>query len=131
MSLYCFKTKNLQNVNDWVRDTKKRSKDSNIMKNPFFWKIKTIRRNDWLYCIVEAKPLYFNFSWFGWISGVGILFIWGLTAWIIPFFIIGCCGVFWTAEPVFLLNKKALRKYGYSGPIKRLKFSEIIREVIL
>lgn len=131
MSLYGFKTENTLNVTDWVKATKQRGKDTNLLKNPFTWKIKAIKRGESLVCIIDAKPVYFNFSWFGWITGGGILLIWGPTAWIIPFLLIGCMGIFWTAEPLFLLNKKALRKHGYSGPIKRLKFSEIIKEVIL
>lgn len=131
MSLYCFQTYLNSDVERWVKETKERGKESNLLKNPFHWKIKTIKRHDRLFVIVDAKPVYFNFSWFGWITGGGILVIWGPTAWIIPFLLIGCCGIFWTAEPLFLLTKKALRKYGYKEYIKRLKFSEIIREVMM
>lgn len=131
MSLYAFKTENHNAVIEWVSATKQRAKDTSLIKNPLNWRIKTIRREDFLYVIVEAKPVYFNFSWFGWVTAGGLLVILGLSAWIIPFLVIGCLGIFWTAEPVFLLTKKALRKHGYSGSIKRLKLGDMIREVVL
>jgi len=131
MSLYCFKTENVLSVTDWVKATKERSKGDSIIKNPFKWRIKTIKRDGDLFVVVEANPVYFNFSWFGWITGGFVLLIFGMHWVIFPCIGVGLLGVFWTAEPIFMLTKKALRKHGYSGPIKRLKFSEFIREMVL
>ena len=131
MSLYAFKTDHSTPVTKWVNATRKRGKSNNVLKNPFIWTIKTFKRKDDLIVVVDAKPLLPNFSWMGWMGGVMILFVWGASTWLIPFLVLGCLGVFWTAEFLFLMTRKALRKHGYSGPIKRLKLTEFIREVIL
>jgi len=133
MSLYAFKTDNDLTVLDWVKATKKRGEEHNLLKNPFYWNIKslTVPGDKSLFVVVDAKPVYFNFSWFGWITGVAVLFVWGMHWIVIPCMILGCLGIFWTAEFLFLMNKKALRKHGYTGFIKRLKHSETIRELIL
>lgn len=131
MSLFCFKTDNTQNVVEWLKATKKRGKDKGIVKNPFHWRIKSLKKGNQLYCIVEAKPVYFNYSWFGWIIMFSVWFIWGYH-WIMwPSMAIGLMGVFWTAEPVYYMAKRALRKHEYFGPIKRLKYSELIKEALL
>jgi len=131
MSLYSFKTENSLNVTDWVKATKKRGEENNLLKNPFNWNIKIIKRKADLFVVVDARCLLPNFSFMGWVCGLFVLMIWGPTFWLIPCLILGCLGLFWTAEFMFLMTKKALRKHGYSGPIKRLKHSETIRELIL
>jgi len=137
MSLYSFKTDWSPVVEKWIRATKKRGLENNMLKNPYFWKIKTmtkpkrlLKRGE-LIVIIDAKPLLPNFSFMGWVCGIFVLMIWGATMWLIPCMILGCLHVFWTGEFMFLMTKKALRKHGYTGPIKRLKHSEIIRELIL
>jgi len=137
MSLYGLKTDNPDEVLVWVRATKNRGQDNNVLKNPFVWTIKTLtkpkgllKRGE-LIVVIDAKPLLPNFSFMGWVCGIFVLMIWGATFWLIPCMMLGCLHVFWTGEFMFLMTKKALRKHGYTGPIKRLKHSEIIREVIL
>lgn len=131
MSLYAFKTKDDPAVLCWVKATKERAKDDTFIKNPFKWRIKTLKRKNSLFVVVESNPVYFNFSWFGWITGLLVLIVWGSHWVLIPCCAVGMLGLFWTAEPIFLLTKKALRKHGYSGPIERLKFSDLIKEVVL
>lgn len=131
MSLYVFRTDMCFVVEDWVKQTKRRSQEGNILKNPLFWKFKIFKKNEKLYCLVDARPVYFNFSWFGWISAVSIYFVWGWTPWILLFAFIGSLGVFWTSIPFILLNRLALRKHGYKGKYKVLSFASFIREVIL
>ena len=137
MSLYGFKTDHNTPVIKWINATKKRGEDNNLLKNPFVWNIKTktkpkgILKRGELFVVIDAKPLLPNFSIMGWVCGVFVLMIWGATFWLIPCMVLGCLHVFWTGEFLFLMTKKALRKHGYSGPIKRLKHPEIIRELIL
>ena len=131
MSLYSFKTDHSTAVIKWVNATKKRGQDNNLLKNPFVWNIKTFKRKEDLFVVIDAKPLLPNFSFMGWICGLFVLIIGGVTAWLIPCMILGCLHIFWTGEFMFFATSKALRKHGYSGPIKRLKHSEIIRELIL
>jgi len=131
MSLYAFKTDLNQRVLDWVKATKRRGQDNHLLKNPFVWKFKTIKRDENLIVVIDAKPVLFNYSWFGWITGIVILLLWGATLWVLPFLFIGCLGVFWSAEFMFLMTKKALRKCEYKGKVERLKYSALIREVLL
>ena len=131
MSLYSLKTEDSVFVRQWVKATKKRGEDNNLLKNPFVWNIKTFKRKADLFVVVDAKPLLPNFSIMGWVCGLFVIMIWGVTFWLIPCMVLGCLHVFWTGEFLFLMTKKALRKHWYSGPIKRLKHSEIIRELIL
>lgn len=131
MSLYAMQLNKSPEVDEWLKQTMERSKDNSMLKNPFVWRIKQRTKKGRSIIVVDVKPLFPNFSWLGWMSGVTVLFVWGATKWLIPCFIVGGLGVFWTSEFFFLMTKKALRKAGYSGPIKRLKFSAVIREVIL
>lgn len=131
MSLYAIKTENIGVIHKWVEQTVDRGKENNMLKNPYEWKITKVRKKNDLIVVIDAKPLYPNFSWLGWMGGVMVLFVWGASKWLIPCCIVGCLGIFWTADFMVLMTKKALRKAGYTGPIKRMKHSEIIKEAIL
>jgi len=129
--LYAFKTDHCREVDDWIKATKERAKDDSMIKNPFKWRIKQRTKKGKSILIVEVTVLFPNLTIFGWITGAMVLMVWGATKWIIPCLVLGCLGIFWTSEFFFLMNKKALRKAGYLGEIKRLKYGQVIREVIL
>jgi len=129
--LYSFKTDKSNVVAEWLKATKERGKNDSMIKNPFLWRIKRLTRKGKFVVVVETTILFPNFSWIGWMMGAMIILVFGATKWLIPCLVLGCLGVFWTSEFFFLMTKKALRKSGYSGPIKRLKHSDTIREVIL
>jgi len=131
MSLYSIKTENLLNVTNWVKETKKRGQENSIMKNPFYWKFKTIKTKKDLIIVIDARPVLPNFSFMGWFCGAVFLILWGVSALLIPCIFVGCMGIFWTADFLFFMTKRALRKQGYKGPIKRIKHADLIREVIL
>lgn len=128
MILYAIKTDKDPAVDTWIKETKERSKENSMLKNPFMWKIKKVKKN---ITVFDVRVLFPNFSWMGWVTGVMVLFVWGATKWLIPCMIVGGLGIFWTGEFFFWMTKKGLKKAGYSGPVKRLKLREVIQEVVL
>jgi len=129
--LYAFRTDKSEAIIRWLKQTRERCRDNNILKNPFNSRFKQLTRKDCLLLVFEVNPLYPNFSVFGWLTGLAIWIIWGWTLWIIPCLFIGCLSVFWSADFYFLMTKLGLRKAGYKGPVKRLKLSQFIQEVVL
>lgn len=99
-----------------------------MLKSPFTGRFKQCCNG---LIVVEINPLYPNFSLFGWLSGIGVMFVWGVTAWLIPCWIIGCTGIFWSSHFYYWMNKKGLRKAGYSGSMDRVKLTNLIKEVIM
>ena len=130
MAIYGMMLEKQDAVSKWIAETDKRSKEENFFKNPFKLRMKFWLRKKEVLLIMDIKPLYFNFSVFGWFMSAGALFMFGFGWWLWPGIILGCLGVFWTADFYFFMAKLGLRKAGYKGKIKRLKLGDIIREVI-
>lgn len=130
MALFAVKTDRSDAVADWFNETTSRARESNMLKNPFNIRVKRIFRRTYWVLVLEVSPVYPNLSIFGWMTAVGIVMLWGWTWWLLPAVFIGCLGVFWTSEFYFLVTKMGLRKAGYKGPVKRLRFADVIKEVI-
>jgi len=130
MSLYSFKVQNDPLVRKWLAQTEKRSADENLLKNPYNWKFFVHEDKQALVVFILAEPVYFNYSIFGWFTALTIFAVAGFTFWVLPFVFLGCLGIFWTAEPLYLFTKKALRKIGYKGEIKRLRLKKAVMEVL-
>jgi hypothetical protein len=127
MVTYAIRTDNSPLVEKWLSQLKNRSSDANFLKNPFsisFKKFKSLT----VFCV---KPMYPNFSWMGWLSGLGILLVFGQTYWLIPCVVIGTLGIAWTPEFYFMVTKRGLRKIGYTGKVERVKLGVFIEEVLL
>jgi len=132
MVLFVVRTKDKAEVRQWFDDTRKRSKDASIVKNPFRWKLKIIKQGRNLVMVCDVQPLIFNFTIFAWISAFAIFFIWGAHLMVLISVIIGMGTYFWTSDFYYQMTKLALRrKAKYSGPIKRVKLAELIRREIL
>ena len=131
MAMYGMMLEKQDAVSKWIAQTNERTKEESFLKNPFKTKMKFWLRKKEVLLLIDIQPLYFNFTIFGWLLAVGTLIAFGFGWWLIPGIVLGCLGVFWTADFYFLMAKLGLRKAGYTGKVKRLKLSEIIREVIL
>ena len=131
MSLYAVKVDKDESVDIWIKATLIRSKVENFLKNPFKWRIKKVSRGGEWILVFDVSVLFPNFSVFGWISAIAILFVWGWTRWAIPGIAVGSTGFFWRPVFFYWMTRKALRNTGYKGPIKRLWLKAIVKEVIL
>ena len=131
MSLYAVKVDKTESVDAWIVATKERSKIKNLLKNPFNWKIrKRSCGGEWI-VVFDVTILFPNFSIFGWMSALVIFFVWGWTPWLLPGLVVGCTGFFWSPVFFYLMTRKALRKAGYEGPIKRMWLKAVVKEVVL
>jgi len=121
----------------FIEATKKRSEDSNYLRNPFFTNISSfVIKNDsgkgFLNLhVFRMKPIYFNFSLLCWPFLPIIYVITGFSYWLIPVLFICSFGIFWSSHFFYLMAKKGLRKNGYTGSIKRVNKTEIISKVVL
>lgn len=131
MSIISFVTEKDQEVEDWVKATKERGKEKSLLKNPFHWKFKTFKLKDEFVVVMEGRPVFFNFSIFGWVSAILIVLVWGFSGWVIPFLIIGALGFFWTGNFLYFGVVIALKKRGYKGRVRRLRHAELIKRVVL
>jgi hypothetical protein len=77
------------------------------------------------------RPIYFNFSIFGWLSAGIIFFFWGWRWFMVPGILLGLLGFFWRKEFYIWVFKKGLRKAGYLAATQELDKDEIIKYVIL
>lgn len=132
MPLFVVKTENNPEVKQWFNETRLRSKEASLIKNPFKWKLKVIKTGKDLLIVCDVQPVIFNFSIFGWVTAFTVFFIWGLH-WVVWLgVLVGMMTYFWTSEFYYHMTWLALRKKArYEGSIKRIKFSELIREVVL
>lgn len=100
-------------------ETRERLKASNYMKNPFTGGITSLALDSSQDVhIVRINPIFFNFSIFGWISALGILYIFGPVWMIYPPLFIGLLGFFWSKWFFIFVIKKGLKKAGYKGAVE-------------
>jgi len=133
--IYAIKTDNIQPVHEWLSQLKTRSSDDNWMRNPFNIIFKSYKRKGFVLTVFKVEPKYHLqiipfVSWMGWLSGLGIILLWGATAWVIPSLLIGCSRVLCTPDFYFFVTKLGLKKAGCKN-IKRMKLSAFIEEAIL
>lgn len=132
MALFVVRVEDRKCVRQWFSDTQERSKEDSVLRNPLKWRLNSIKQGKSLLLVCDVEPVFFNFSVFGWVSGVAVFLIWGYHWVLWPCVIIGMMTYFWTADFFFQMTKLALRKKAkYSGPVKRVKLAELIREVVL
>ena len=118
-------------VLDFVAKTNHRLEDSNLVKNPFKGGIKTVLHDGRLLCVVSMRPVYFNFTVFGWLLAASVFFIWGVSWWILPGVILGSLGIFWHKSFFLFMMKKGMRKAGYTGQFKEINANTIIEYAII
>lgn len=132
MPVYALKTQKARSVQKWLKETKARSKEGNMLKNPFMMEFRSYSNKSDLILLCKVKPLYPNVSIMGWISAFAIVFVWGWHWVLWPCIILGMLGYFWTSEFYATMTRIALRrKAKYTGPIKRLRLAKFIEEVLL
>jgi len=131
MVLYAFRTNRELVVEAWVKRTNKSLSGTNMLTNPFNGRVKQLGTKEGLVVVVDIRPLYPNFSVFGWMTAVVLFVLFGLSWWLLPCVFIGCLGVFWSNHFYFWVNKKSLRRALYDGSIKRLSLSDLVREVVM
>jgi len=131
MVLYAFRTNRELVVEAWVKRTNKSLSGTNMLTNPFNGRVKQLGTKEGLVVVVDIRPLYPNFSVFGWMTAVVLFVLFGLSWWLLPCVFIGCLGVFWSNHFYFWVTKKSLRRVLYDGSIKRLSLSDLVREVVM
>lgn len=111
-------------INDFMKDTKEKLKDYDIVKNPFKGGIvEFVDKNIY---VIEMTPVYYNFSVFGYVYILIIYVFIGLSLWAIPGIILVIMGLFWSKYFFFFMLKIGLKKYGYKGKIKLLKNKDLL-----
>jgi hypothetical protein len=82
--------------------------------------------------LVLIKPIYPNFSIFGWMTAIVIYLLWGWSyGWILLPVGIGCLGFFYTDYFYMLMLWAGLKKNGYKGKIRFLSYEEVASYFIL
>jgi hypothetical protein len=127
LSLFAIRTQEFSRRKEWEKALKDRTKGVSVLKNPFETEFITIKADNDLMHVFDVRPLWFNFSIFGWLAGLGSLFIVGPSWFLIPSCIVGSMGLFWSPQFVRLGLRRGLRRYGYVGPIRNVKLSEVVR----
>lgn len=132
MALFAVRTEDKPEVKQWFNETRHRSQDDSFIRNPFKWKLKAIKTGQDLLIVCDVEPVIPNFTIFGWVTSFAIAFIWGVGWYVWPGVCVGMLTYFWTADFYYQMTKVALRKKAkYRGSIKRVKLSELIKEVVL
>lgn len=134
MALFGVLVENTEKVRVFIEEVKENFKNTNYIKNPFTADIKkfivTDRNNTVknLY-VFSIIPIYFNFSIFGWLFCIGILFWRGLSFLLIPGVLVGSLGAFYSSHFYYLMFRYALKKKGYKGSAKMVGPKEIVNEL--
>lgn len=126
MTLFGLVTPKNQVVDSFMIDTNRRLQGT-LLKSPFNGKIISYPKG---LHVVSITPVFFNFTFYGWMGAAGIFMVWGLTNWLIPPVILGMCGFFWTKYFFQLMLKLGLRKAGYKGQIDFVAGNTIIEMVV-
>lgn len=128
MAVLAVRTEAQPEVKSWCDQAVKRGE-----KDLFFkWKIKVIPKDQDLLIVMDAQPLIPHFYLVGWLLAFAVLLIWGMNIAVWIGVVIGMGGYFWTASFLHHMIWLALRKKAkYSGRLKRVKLSELVKEVVL
>lgn len=132
MALFAVRVEDSPVVNKWYAETLERSQQDSLVQNPFKWRWKKFRHEKKLLLVCEASPVIPNFCPIFWLSAVGVLVVWGVNPvfWILIG--LGLCWYFWTSAFYYHMTWVALRrKQKYRGVFKRVKLSDVVREVVL
>ena len=130
MVLYAIRVSRSRDVDHWLNQTKIRSKEPSMLKNPFTMRFKRIKTKDGLILLFDVKPLYPNFTVFGWPLALVIYIILGLNFWVFPGMVLGLLGFFWTSHFYFWMSKIGIKRTGYTGKFQRIKMYKLVEEVM-
>ena len=131
MAMFAIETDDSSIVQDFCRDTDKRLFNSDMVKNPFIGKVKTIKQKDKLLSIFDMRPVYPNFTAYVGIpmAVVMALFVHSYIWFIFPFALL-MAGYFWNPSFMFWMAKKGIKHAGYTGPIKRVSLEDALRQFV-
>lgn len=126
---------NLETTKNFIKMVEENSKTNNVVLNPFTTKLKTVKLDPFMdrnkiLVIVSIKPVYFNFTIIGWFMMIGSFFIWGLSYYALPGFILGSLGIFWRKEFYRFMFKLGLRKKKYAGRCENADLDYILDETV-
>ena len=130
MGLLVLRTEDAPEVRQWCETAVKRGEKDLFYK----WKIKIFHssKKSELLIVIDAQPLIPPFYLAGWAVAFGVLMIWGVNIAVWIGVVIGMGGYFWTSSFLHHMTWIALRKkVKYSGLLKRVKLSDLVKEVIL
>lgn len=129
MVLFGLETEKSEKVLKWFSQTQKRGDSENMVKNPFKVKMKFFIDEKTLLAI-NIEPLYPNVPILGWITLIGMYFLFGLKWYLVFPFFIGCLVIFWSTPFYYIMAVRGIRKAGYKGPIKFASKKRIIEGAI-
>lgn len=130
MVVYAVKTEHSGDIEYWLKETTKRSEDQSMLKNPFKMRFKKFKKKKGLILVFDVKPLYPNFTPFGFVIAFGVLCIFGPVFWVWPGLVLGMLGYFWSSEFFLFMTKLGIRRAGYKGVFKRIRLRALIEEVM-
>ena len=120
------------NLEQFMQATDNRLKNNNMLVNPFRGKIISFNLNTTTKELktgyaIYIKPLYFNFSYYGWLMALGVYLIWGISWFMLPGIIIGALGIFWSKFFYYIMLKLGAKKSGYNGELKFISAEKILK----
>lgn len=127
MAVFGVEVRETEELKWFLKEINKKIKVNDMVKNPFFIKIKRFVSRDRVFLIFKIDPIWPNFSFIGY----PILIVWWMIIQRFSFFFLiplAICfsGVFWTSYFFYLSCRLGLMKAGYKGYIKRLGSKDII-----
>lgn len=130
MVLFSIETDHSDEAKEFIHQTKNRMKSGNYLTNPFLGGVVEVtKEHENPIYIFNIKPLYFNFSIFGWVLFFGALVIGGWHNWLIVPLCLGALSFFWSNTFYFLMAVVGLRFAHYKGKIKRLTLKKTIEKI--
>jgi len=110
----------------------KRVADDNLVKNPFVGRVVGYNIGDKKRLLaVSIRPIYFNFSVFGWVVAAMYYMIWGWNPYaFVPAVMLGCMGFFWTASFYRLIMRIGLRRNKYRGKVRAVGAGKALEMVL-
>lgn len=131
MAVFCVLLEKRKEVKDFFFFVKDKLSSNNLINNPFLGNIRLFDKKEEYVLILSMKPLYPNFSFFGWLILFAMILFFNSFSYlmIIPF-ILGLLGFFWSSTFFYIMACLGLRKKGYCGKIKRVPVSKALEKVV-
>lgn len=125
MAVFGVRLSDSEELDRFINRTRENLIGDNLVRNPFVGDIKKVNG---VY-IFNMKPIYPNFTMFGWVTLAITYFFKGFTWWFLPSIILISLGVFWTPHFFYFFFKQGLKHDKIFVKTKMLIGNELIKEV--
>ena len=129
MTIFGIRIKDNDDALDYLLTIDEKLKGDNIIYNPFIGQIKAFKSLEDIICIISIRPIYADFSYFGYIMLIGSYIFYFNYLIIIPAILICLSHFFWTryfyySVLMFMFHKKRL------GQIVLISDTELLGEIL-